>query len=218
MRSRPWKWTLLAAAAGFASAAIFSLVLHLDRYVFVAAWGVVALAVFVAFARAHRLTLRTQLSRHVLGGIVVGALAGAVLAWTVLRQPASAVPHGGRMGVDLLWLGVVYGTLDALVLSVLPVLAFYGARPAEELSTPAGRLRPAAMAIVGSIVVTAAYHLGFREFQGAALVGPIIGNTVVTLAYLVSGSALAPVIAHVAMHGAAVLHGAATTAQLPPHY
>jgi hypothetical protein len=39
-----------------------------------------------------------------------------------------------------------------------------------------------------------------------------------TAAYLLSGSALAPLSAHVVMHLAAVLHGAATTVQLPPHY
>jgi hypothetical protein len=212
------KWTLLAALAGFSASAGFSHLLHLGRNAFVAAWGIVAVAVFAAFARAHGLSPRTQLARHALAGIVVGIVAGAVLAWTVMRQPASAVPADGRMALDLLWLGAVYGTVDALVLSILPVLAFYGARPAEELSTPAGRLGPAAMAVLGSIAVTAAYHVGFREFQGPALVGPVIGNTVVTLAYLLSGSVLAPVVAHVAMHVAAVLHGPATTAQLPPHY
>jgi hypothetical protein len=49
------------------------------------------------------------------------------------------------------------------------------------------------------------------------MAGPLIGNGVVTLSYLITGSPVAPALSHVMMHAAAVLHGAATTAQLPPH-
>ena len=65
--------------------------------------------------------------------------------------------------------------------------------------------------------MTVAYHLGFPEFRGAAVWQPVIGNTVFTLAYLVSGSPAAPVVAHVAMHVAAVLHAFGTSVPLPPH-
>jgi hypothetical protein len=40
----------------------------------------------------------------------------------------------------------------------------------------------------------------------------------VTAGYLLTGSPLAAVLAHVIMHGAAVVHGMEGTAQLPPHY
>jgi hypothetical protein len=46
----------------------------------------------------------------------------------------------------------------------------------------------------------------------------LIGNAVVTAAYLLAGNPLAPVLAHVIMHVAAVLHGMETTMQQPPHY
>jgi membrane protease YdiL (CAAX protease family) len=60
--------------------------------------------------------------------------------------------------------------------------------------------------------------MGFREFQGPQLVLPVLGGALTTVAYLLSGSIVAPILAHVMMHAAAVLHGAATTVQLPPHY
>jgi hypothetical protein len=50
------------------------------------------------------------------------------------------------------------------------------------------------------------------------LQGPLIGNAVLTLAYLLTGSSLAPIGGHVAMHIAAVLHGPGSAIQLPPHY
>lgn len=47
---------------------------------------------------------------------------------------------------------------------------------------------------------------------GLALAGHL------TFAYLLTGNPLAAIIAHVRMHGAAVIHGMGTTMQLPPHY
>jgi hypothetical protein len=46
----------------------------------------------------------------------------------------------------------------------------------------------------------------------------LIGNAILTAGYIVSGSMVAPLIGHVIMHGASVLHGMETTTQLPPHY
>jgi hypothetical protein len=94
----------------------------------------------------------------------------------------------------------------------------YGSRPAEVLGSGTARLKWAVLSLIASLGVTAAYHLGFVEFRGPNLVQPLIGNGIVTLSYLLAGNPLAPVISHVAMHVAAVLHGMATTVQLPPHY
>jgi hypothetical protein len=40
------------------------------------------------------------------------------------------------------------------------------------------RIATAALAISASLVITAAYHLGFPEFRGPELIGPLIGNGV----------------------------------------
>ena len=213
-----WRWTMLAAAVGLAVSAVSTMVLGLERRAFVAVWTAAVSLLWAAYARRRHVHLRVQLARHRPAGLVVGAGIGALLAWTVVRQPASTAPTGLGLVADLLWLGVVYGTADALVLAVLPVLALYGTRPADSMRTAGGRLRGAAAALAGSALITAAYHLGFREFQGAQVVLPVLGGLLTTAAYLFSGSAAAPILAHVAMHVAAVLHGAATTVQLPPHY
>jgi hypothetical protein len=110
----------------------------------------------------------------------------------------------------------VYGVIDALLLSVLPVLAIYGA-VGRGSSSSTVRWRFGVGALLASLGITAAYHLGFDEFRGAAIVAPLIGNGIVTLSYLATGSPIAAMLSHVMMHGAAVLHGMATTAQLPPH-
>jgi len=211
-------WVLVAAAAGFVSAAVFTMILGLDRRTFVAAWSAVAAVLWAAYARQEQVRLRVQLARRLPSGIVIGSIAGAILVLSVLRQPASPAPAGAALALDLFWLGGVYGAVDALILSVLPVLALYGTRPGEPEPAAAERLGRAAMALAGSALVTAAYHAGFREFQGPELLLPVLANVGMTACYLISGSAAAPIVAHVAMHVAAVVHGAATTVQLPPHY
>ncbi len=210
-------WVALAAVAGLASSGVLSGILGWPREAFVAGHLVVVALVWAAYARQAGTALGTQLRRRWAGGLVAGSAASAFLVRNVLAQPASAAPDGLALAGSLAWLGVAYGAADALLLTILPVLALYGSRPPESLRRPGPRLGWALLALAGSLAVTAAYHLGFPEFRGAALFAPLVGNAIMTLAYLASGSMLAPLGAHVVMHGAAVLHGIETTVQLPPH-
>lgn len=113
----------------------------------------------------------------------------------------------------------MYGTLDALLLSVMPVVASQRAvsLPSPTNSAP-GNLVRVGLALLSSLFVTGAYHLGFPEFRGAEVVAPLIGNGVISLSYLLTSNPISPVVGHVIMHVAAVLHGLETTVQLPPHY
>ena len=211
------RWVFGAALLGFASAALLASLLGLPRDVFVGFYAAIVAGFSLGFLRIGRIDPRVQLRRWWLAGVLVGTLAGALLARTVLLQPGSPRPAGGALAWALLWDGGVYGIADALLLSVVPVLAVYGSRPADELRSPAARWRWGLAALLASLFVTAAYHVGFTEFRGSALVAPLIGNGIVTLGYLASGSPIAPLLSHIVMHSAAVLHGMATTAQLPPH-
>lgn len=213
-----WRWLLAAAATGFLSSFVFSTVLGWPRDAFVLGWGASGLGLVSAWAWFERVDFRVQVRRHWLAGAVVGALFGLALMRQVFSQPESARPAGPALVGALLWDGVVYGTVDALLLSVLPVLLVYGSRPASGLRQPTARLRWGLAALMASALMAACYHLGFAEFRGPALAAPVLGNLLMTLGYLLSGSPLAPIVAHVMMHQAAVLHGMASTAQLPPHY
>ncbi len=217
-RAAGWHWVILAAVLGFSGSGIFSGLLQWPRAAFVALWGLAALGLMLAYLRLGGIDFVAQLRRRWLAGLIVGLLFGLLLARTVARQPAGAIPGGAGLVAALLGYGLAYGVVDALILNVLPVMALYGARPAVQRQSAGPRLRLALLALAGSLLVTAAYHLGFREFQGPALLQPLIGNAIITLSYLLSGSVLAPILAHTIMHLAAVLHGIGTTVQLPPHY
>lgn len=213
-----WRWTLLAAGVGGLSSLLFSGVLQLPRGLFVACWAITASAFLTWYVASQHVDLRLQLQRRWIPGLVGGVILGAVLARQVLSQPASVRAGGLTLMGELLAFGLVYGIVDALMLTVVPVLSLYGMRQAGELRDPGARYRWALVAIVGSVLVTTIYHAGFAEFRGPQLVQPIIGNVLITLSYLLTGSPVAPIASHVLMHAAAVVHGIATTVQLPPHY
>lgn len=217
-RPHGFAWVAAAAAIGFADSFVLSGVLGLSREGFVLGYAA-AVTVFLTYLwRRSRDLLVEYTKLRWRAGLVVGVATGALLVVQVFSQPAAQNPGGIGLVWDVAWLGLVYGTVDALLLTVVPVIGVMSRSLGNEQEPLAKRIARGVLALLASAAVTAAYHAGFDEFQGRALLQPVIGNTVITLSYLLSGSPLAPVVAHVAMHTAAVLHGAETTMQLPPHY
>lgn len=219
----PWwghlLWVLAAAVVGFGVAALFSGLLQWERSLFLVPHALVTSILFYVYVRWGGLDLGLFLRRHWIWGIVGAALAGAFLVMNVLSQPASPRATGFALVFDLAWLGIVYGIADALLLSVLPILATWLAfSQLGWTGNWVGRIAVGFVALLMSLAVTAAYHLGYAEFQGTQVVSPLIGNGVSSLAYLLSNNPLGAILSHIAMHVASVLHGPATTMQLPPHY
>src|SRR5688572_23534616 len=107
-------WVPAAAIVGFA-AAVFSGALEMPRAWFLAVYVPVALAFLAAYARWSDLDLRDLIRRRWDWGLAGGAVVGAFLVWSILRDDASPRPEGFRLAFDLLWLGVVYGLVDALL-------------------------------------------------------------------------------------------------------
>jgi hypothetical protein len=162
--------------------------------------------------------IREHIRYRWLLGIGGAFVLSVVLVSGVVQQPASSRPHGVELVFTLVWVGGVYGSLDALLLTVVPVLASH--QMFERLDRHhhwSGKGIRAVTALGASVFVTAAYHWGYPEFRGPEVVQPIIGNAIITLGYLLTTNPTTPVVAHIAMHVAAVLHGMETTVQLPPH-
>jgi hypothetical protein len=152
-------------------------------------------------------------------GLVTAGLAGAFLVKNILSQPFSRNRHGIRLAGDVLWFGLAYGIVDGLFLNVMPVVAlrdmFSESNMAGEIS---GQLLTGFLALCASLVITLFYHLGYPEFRNKSVLRVLLGNTIITLTFIVSGNPLAAVLAHTIMHVAAVFRGPETTLQLPPHY
>jgi hypothetical protein len=72
------------------------------------------------------------------------------------------------------------------------------------------------MAIVGSLLVILVHHLGYPEFRQQAVRAKLVGALVTcgsqALAFLLTGNVLAPVVAHILLHGQMILR----RVELPP--
>ncbi|MEZ4679034.1 MAG: hypothetical protein R2932_32945 [Caldilineaceae bacterium] len=212
-----WVWG--AAVLGWACTALFAGLMHWSRPFFLIPYVLLTGGFMLVWLRWSDLNWRSHLIQHWGWGLLGTLVVGVFVVQNVLRQPHTPMPQGINLAIDLLWLGLLYGLVDGLFLTVLPVAATWQAFTLLGWTARwSGRIGAGVMALLASLLVTATYHWGYPEFQGAALFGPLVGVGMMSVAYLLSRSPLAPILSHIAMHVAAVLFGLSTAIQLPPHY
>jgi hypothetical protein len=212
-------WILGAGLWAGAVAALFAGTLHLPRSIYLAPYAALVGAFLFAYFRWSGLDLRAEARRRwkwgAMGALVWGAWAVAFGVWP---QPASVQSEGWQLAWDVFWLGIVYGTVDGLLLSVMPMLAAWRACAAWGWTANwRGRAGTALVALLASLLVTGLYHVGYPEYRGARVAEPLFGNGMLSVSYLVTTNPIAPVGSHIAMHIGAVFHGPASVSQLPPH-
>ena len=213
-------WILAAGVLGFAISSIFSSWLRLPRSIFLIPYVILAGLFVYAYGQWSGVSVSELIRHNWIWGFVGAVLVGLFLIRNVISQPASPHPTGLPLALDLLWSGVIYGGMDALLLSVLPVLATWQAflSLGWTASLP-GEIAVAVIAFLLSLFVTISYHLGFPEYrQPGGVVGPTVGNGVMSLGYLLTNNPITAIFSHMVMHIAGVLHGPASVMQLPPHY
>ena len=145
------------------------LALQPDTYYLI--YFTVAVAWFTVFVSAYAAELH-DLWRNNLGlSLVVGAVAGAALVAMVLGQAGTDHPDGWRFAFEILWRGLVYGSVDALTLFVFPAAVAYllmrGNREGAKRKTGF-----AGLALLLSLLVSTSYHLGYPEYRDADLRSP----------------------------------------------
>jgi hypothetical protein len=210
-------WTLAAGVLGLFISAIFAGLFRMRRAVFLVPYVLLAGAFLYGYFHWAHLNVGEFIIRNWLWGVIAAIVVGIIMVRNVLSQPSSPRPKGPKLLFELFWFGIIYGALDALLLSVLPVLVTWQAFP-DLGNTILGKIGLALLALLASEFITTAYHAGYPEFRNASLVLPGIGNGIMTLAYVLSMNPISAVGSHVAMHIASVLRGTEKTIQLPPHY
>jgi hypothetical protein len=145
-------------------------------------------------------------------GLLAAALTGAFLAAMVSRIPGA---HGmSRPGPGAsVWEGVIYGSAEGLLLSVLPVVATWQAFAALGWTEGWLGVVAGAAALVASVAVIVVHHLGYREYRGPAIRSPVIACTILSLGYLLTANPIAAMGGHVVLHLAMMRRGM----ELPPH-
>jgi MFS family permease len=148
-------------------------------------------------------------------GLAGAAVAGALLARLSRHQPRGPRPQGWRLAATLAWEGVVYGSTEGLLLSVLPVLVTWQGFAAHGWTSGIGKpLVAGTAAMAASLAVIVVHHLGYRGFQDRAALAPVmVGCGLLSLAYLLTASPLAAVGGHIVLHTALTLRGT----EMPPY-
>jgi hypothetical protein len=209
------RWFGAAAAISFAVPFIGSSLLGLQHDVYLAAYFVVVLGMFTAYAVSTELDVRATLSRHWKLGVVLGLVFGVVLVRNVFSADATARPHGAYYVFELIWRGGIYGAVDALLLTVLPCLVVYRSLGGH-LATWGRRALYFGASLALVVTITAVYHLGYSQYRQDGVGAPETGNTIISLPMLLSTNPIGSVADHMAMHIAAVTHTYETDVRLPP--
>jgi len=211
-------WVLGAGIVGFSVTAVCAGWLKLERGQLVLAYALIAGAFLAAYFRWSQIDLVEELRQGWPLGLAGAVVVGFLMVRNVLSQPSSPRSEGAQLAFDLVWPGVVYGVLDGVFLSVMPLLASRQAFADLGWSGWVGAVGAALAGLLASSYVTTAYHLGYPEFRGSEVVMPILGNDIMSLGMILTRNPLTAALSHAAMHVAAVLQGMETTIQLPPHY
>jgi len=212
-------WVVAAGLLGFLVAAVFSRWLHLPRSWYLLPYVMVTGAFVWLYFQWSQTPVLKLLQNNLIWGVMGAIVIGVFVIKNVWSQPASPHPGGGRLAWEVVWLGGAYGFMDALLLSVIPVLATWQALSLLGWTTTwLGQVVAGLVCLVASLLVTGAYHRGYAEYRGKRVIAPIIGNGVMSLGYLITANPIAVIASHIAMHVAGILHGPETTTQLPPHY
>jgi hypothetical protein len=212
-------WTMSASLLGFSIAAIFAGWLKLQRNVYLCIYIPLFLAFIFTFISYNNLKVMDLITNNWQWGLLASAFVSILVIKNVISQPSSKRNHGFALMWDILWPGFAYGLVDALFLSVFPILLIKLAFVDNVwLNNWLGKISIDVIAFLSSMVVTAVYHLGYPEFRNKKVFWAMVGNGILSLAFLITMSPLAAIIPHIVMHMAAMIHGRETTGQVPPHY
>ena len=213
----PWSWLAIGLGVGFLVPFVFADLLEVQRDVYYAIYAIATVTLLGWWLHAQGRPLSSVLLHRWPWAVAVGTAGAAVTVFAVLRvEDATPRPDGLELAAAIVWRGLVYGTVDGLLLAVFPILVVYAALEPHRRRL-LGKVAVGLAALVASLTMTAVYHLGYAEFRDADLAKPVGGSAAWSLPTLVTANPIASPIAHVGMHVTAVVHSYETDVFLPPH-
>ena len=215
----PWiaqlRWFTVGAAAAFFVPFLFSGVLDLHHDVYLAVYFAFVTGLVTVYVRSNEIDLGAVIRRNWKWGVAAGVVVGVPVVRNVFTETETARPDGVYFVFELLWRGVTYGAMDAILLTVFPCLFVYNAigGPLRTWGRRAGYFA-ASLALV--MTITATYHLGYDHYRAEGVGAPETGNTLMSVPMLLTANPIGSVVDHSAMHVAAVVHEYEGDTRLPP--
>jgi hypothetical protein len=185
--------------------------LHHDLYLLV---YFTVVGVFLASFTAHwRIDWRAWLRMELWWSVGTGALVAVAIVRRVLSDPSMDHPSGAFFWFETAWRGVLYGTMDALLLFVFPATVAYLLLRDDRRRR---RLRFGALTLLLSVGITATYHLGYPQFRDGDLAQPEIGALAANVPTVLTGNPIGSLVVHGSYHVAANVHTYRSEIYLPP--
>jgi hypothetical protein len=209
-------WIVIGAFVGFLSSFIFGdlLSLPLDLY-YLIYFGIITI-LFVIYVKKTKLNLKDRFSKRLVWGIVLGVIFAAIMIMNVLSRQETAKLFGPGLIWAIFWRGLIYGAIDGLFLTVFPWLVTWRSFDAENRHL-FQKIAISFLAWIFILITSTSYHLGYSDFRSKKVFQANIGNTIMSLATILSANPIGTPIAHAALHISAVLHAPDTELFLPPH-
>ncbi len=206
-------WLVALTGAAFLVAWVSGTRLRLTRAAYVAVLTLMTAAFSYAYLVWLGVDVGAVLTNHWAWGVVAGLVTGPVLAAAMRTQPVVQKVHGrARVLRALGWEGVVYGTAEGVLLTALPPFMAWQMVHSLGWTGTGGLVARWALPVLAGAVVTVVHHLGYWNYRNRILLPIGVGLSLLSVAFLVTASWIAPALGHVIAHGAAILHGA----QMPP--
>ena len=211
-------WLAGGALLTFAVSWVATEVVELHHDVFYLVYLTCALVYLASFIRAGA-PWRDVMGRHLWWSLTTGVLVGLVVVRQIMILDGTPHPGGAFFVFELVWRGLVYGAVDALVLAVLPAVIAYAVLRGNRNSWRR-KLAFAGLVLVFSLLVSTAYHLGYSTYRGSELRKPLIGTVMWDVPAVLTGNPVGALVAHPMAHSTAVVHqyygGEETNQMLPP--
>src|SRR3954467_1776147 len=210
-------WFTGVSAIAFFVPLVFASWLELQHDVYYLVYFATVVAVLAIYVHANDINVTAVVARGWKLSVALGFVSGAFVTWSVLgRIDSTPHPSGAYFAFEILWRGVVYGIVDALLLSAFPGLVAWELM--QRNIAGAGRRTSygvLTLALVG--IITATYHAGYKDLRNVSGISqPEIGNTIISLPVIASANPAGSILAHVSMHLAAVTHSYESKDRLPP--
>ena len=209
-------WILYGALTGFGASFIFGDLIKLPLDIYYLIYFGIITGFFIIYIKKTRLNLKEWFSRRIVWGILLGIIFSALMVMNVLSRPAIKHYTGLPLVWNIFWRGLMYGTVDGLLLTVFPWIVTWRAFEVEKKPLKK-KISFGFLVWFLVIVMTSVYHFGYADFRSNKVIQANIGNTIISVPTLVSANPIGSPIAHAALHISAVIHSPQTELFLPPH-
>ncbi len=209
-------WMPAGLFIGFLLPFVFADRLDLPQNLYYLIYFISVISFFILYVRRTELDLQEFLSRHLGWALTLGVMVGIVMMQNVLSRPETTAVEGVGFWWDLFWRGLVYGTVDGLLLFAFPWLVVWRALEAGKRNYFV-KIVAGLAALICILLITTTYHLGYRDFRNKKIIQSAIGSTITSVPTIFSANPIASVISHIFLHITAVVHTPYTEMFLPPH-